>query len=114
MSNTSSPNFGTGEGLGTQHGRHQTSRQLRDHFELLGPRAARQNVVIVQHGAKRAGLVVDVPHGAVQTVIKPLAHLLKDVFGASSSAILVNGRGALILDVPRCCAVLKRKVMSAG
>jgi len=75
-------------------------RQLRDHFELLGPRAARQNVVIVQHGAKRAGLAVDVLHGAVQTVIKPLAHLLKDVPGVSSSAILVNGRVALILDVP--------------
>jgi len=74
--------------------------QLRDHFELPGPRPLRQNVVIVQHGAKRAGLAVDVLSGSAQTVIKPLAHLLGHVSGVSSSAILVSGRVALILDVP--------------
>lgn len=74
--------------------------QLRDHFELPGPRPLRQNVVIVQHGAKRAGLAVDVLSGSAQTVIKPLARLLRDVPGVSSSAILVSGRVALILDVP--------------
>jgi two-component system, chemotaxis family, sensor kinase CheA len=74
--------------------------QLRDHFELPGPRAARQNVVVVQHGEKRAGLAVDVLHGAAQTVIKPLAHLLNNVPGISSSAILVSGQVALVLDVP--------------
>jgi len=38
-------------------------------------------------------------HGATQTVIKPLAHLFKDVPGVSSSAILSSGQVALILDV---------------
>jgi len=74
--------------------------QLRDHFQLDGARGARQNVVVVQHDAKRAGLTVDTLHGATQTVIKPLAHLFKDVPGVSGSAILGNGRVALILDVP--------------
>src|SRR5258708_108293 len=74
--------------------------QLRDHFQLGGSRAARQNVVVVQHNAKRAGLVVDTLFGATQTVIKPLAHLFKDVSGVSGSAIMGNGRVALILDVP--------------
>lgn len=73
---------------------------LRDHFELPGPRPLRQNVVIVQHGARRAGLAVDVLSGSAQTVIKPLGYLLNDVPGISSSAILVSGRVALILDVP--------------
>jgi two-component system chemotaxis sensor kinase CheA len=74
--------------------------QLRDHFQLHGARGERQNVVVVQHDAKRAGLAVDVLFGATQTVIKPLAHLFKDVPGVSGSAILGNGRVALILDVP--------------
>jgi two-component system chemotaxis sensor kinase CheA len=73
--------------------------QLRDYFELPGARASRQNVVVVQHDAKRVGLVVDTLHGATQTVIKPLAHLFKDVPGVSSSAILGSGRVAFILDV---------------
>lgn len=73
--------------------------QLRDYFQLSGGRGARQNVVVVQHDNKRAGLVVDTLHGATQTVIKPLAHLFKDVPGVSSSAILSSGQVALILDV---------------
>jgi two-component system chemotaxis sensor kinase CheA len=75
-------------------------QQLQDYFQLPGARAPRQNVVVVQQGARRAGLVVDTLHGATQTVIKPLARLFKDVPGVSSSAILGNGRVALILDVP--------------
>ena len=74
--------------------------QLHDHFQLSGSRGTRQNVVVVQHESKRAGLAVDALYGASQTVIKPLAHLFKDVPGVSGSAILGNGRVALILDVP--------------
>jgi len=73
--------------------------QLRDYFQLPGARASRQNVVVVQQDEKRVGLVVDTLHGATQTVIKPLAHLFKDVPGVSSSAILGSGRVAFILDV---------------
>jgi two-component system chemotaxis sensor kinase CheA len=73
--------------------------QLRDHFELPGARASRQNVVVVQQDAKRVGLVVDMLYGSTQTVIKPLPHLFKDVPGVSSSAILGSGRVAFILDV---------------
>jgi two-component system chemotaxis sensor kinase CheA len=72
---------------------------LQDYFELPGARASRQNVVVVQHDTRRAGLVVDVLHGATQTVIKPLADLFKDVPGVSSSAILGSGQVAFVLDV---------------
>jgi len=73
---------------------------LRDHFDLPGERIGRQNIVVVQHGASRAGLAVDVLHGTTQTVIKPLPTVFKTIPGVSGSAILGNGRVALILDVP--------------
>jgi len=88
--------------------------QLRDHFQLSGARGSRQNVVVVQHEAKRAGLAVDTLYGASQTVIKPLAHLFKDVPGVSGSAILGNGRVALILDVPALLRSFELEAVDAG
>ncbi|HET9285253.1 MAG TPA: chemotaxis protein CheA [Candidatus Angelobacter sp.] len=73
---------------------------LKDHFGLPGERGARQSVVVVQHETSRAGLAVNELYGATQTVIKPLPAVFKDVPGVSGSAILGNGRVALILDVP--------------
>jgi two-component system, chemotaxis family, sensor kinase CheA len=73
---------------------------LKDHFGLPGERGARQSVVVVQHETSRAGLAVNELYGATQTVIKPLPAIFKDVPGVSGSAILGNGRVALILDVP--------------
>jgi two-component system, chemotaxis family, sensor kinase CheA len=73
---------------------------LKDHFGLPGGRGARQSVVVVQHETSRAGLAVNELYGATQTVIKPLPAIFKDVPGISGSAILGNGRVALILDVP--------------
>ena len=73
---------------------------LKDHFGVPGERGARQSVVVVQHETSRAGLAVNELYGATQTVIKPLPAVFKDVPGVSGSAILGNGRVALILDVP--------------
>jgi two-component system, chemotaxis family, sensor kinase CheA len=73
---------------------------LKDHFGLPGERGARQSVVVVQHETSRAGLAVNELYGATQTVIKPLPAIFKDVPGVSGSAILGNGRVALILDIP--------------
>ena len=73
---------------------------LKDHFGLSGERGGRQSVVVVQHETSRAGLAVNELYGATQTVIKPLPAVFKDVPGVSGSAILGNGRVALILDVP--------------
>ncbi len=58
---------------------------------------------MLQHESKRVGLAVDALYGASQTVIKPLAHLFKDVPGASGSTILDTGRVALTLAPPFCC-----------
>lgn len=88
--------------------------QLRDYFQLSGACASRQNVIVVQHDARRAGLVVDVLRGATQTIIKPLAHLFKDLPGVSSSAILGSGRVALILDVPALLRTFEAEGVGAG
>src|SRR5262249_26353343 len=73
---------------------------LKDHFGLAAGRGARQNEVGVQHETSRAGWAVNELYGATQTVIRPLPPVFKDVPGVSGSAILGNGRVALILDVP--------------
>ena len=72
---------------------------LKDHFGLPGERSGRQNIVVVQHDDAQMGLVVDVLHGATQTVIKPLPAIVKEVPGVSGSAILGSGKVALILDI---------------
>jgi len=74
--------------------------QLQSLFGLRGTAAKRQHVVVVQHNGFRAGLAVDVLHGASQTVIKHLGTLFQGLSGISGSAILGTGRVALILDVP--------------
>jgi two-component system chemotaxis sensor kinase CheA len=73
--------------------------RLRDHFGLEGARPPRENVVVVQHGAQTAGVVVDALHGESSTVIKPLGAMFKGIPGVAGSSILGNGRVALILDV---------------
>jgi two-component system chemotaxis sensor kinase CheA len=88
--------------------------QLQDHFQLPGARASRQNVVVVQQDGRRVGLVVNTLYGATQTVIKPLAHLFKDVPGVSSSAILGSGRVAFILDVSALLRSFEMEATQAG
>ena len=74
--------------------------RLRDLFGIRGNRSRRENVVVVQFGANKAGLVVDQLQGELQTVIKPLGRIFSHVKGVSGSTILGNGMVALILDVP--------------
>lgn len=72
--------------------------RLRALFQLQAPAAARENVVVVQYGGRRAGIVVDELLGGTETVMKPLGGLLRQVRGVSGSSILANGRVALVLD----------------
>jgi two-component system chemotaxis sensor kinase CheA len=61
--------------------------------------AARQNIVVVQAGQRRAGLVVDTLQGELQAVIKPLSRLFRGLRGVGGSTVLGSGDVALILDV---------------
>lgn len=74
--------------------------RLRDHFEVAGKGSRRENIVVVQYGGHKAGLVVDQLMGEFQTVIKPLGGMFSRVKGISGSTILGTGEVALILDVP--------------
>jgi two-component system, chemotaxis family, sensor kinase CheA len=60
----------------------------------------RENVVVVKHDDRLAGLRVDALFGQSQTVIKPLSKMFRGLPGIAGSTILGNGRVALILDVP--------------
>ncbi|WP_435627182.1 chemotaxis protein CheW [Candidatus Ferrigenium straubiae] len=74
--------------------------RLREHFEVEGEPARRENVVVVRYGEHKAGLVVDRLMGEFQTVIKPLGKVFNRVSGIGGFTILGSGEVALILDVP--------------
>lgn len=74
--------------------------RMRDLFAVSGQPPRRENVVVVQYGGNKAGLVVDQLLGEFQTVIKPLGKIFSHVRGISGSTILGNGEVALIIDVP--------------
>ncbi len=58
------------------------------------------NIVVVQYGDKKAGLLVEKLSGEIQTVIKPLGKIFGNLRGISGSSILGNGDVAMILDIP--------------
>jgi two-component system chemotaxis sensor kinase CheA len=74
----------------------------------LPPRAARRkNLVVIEYGQQRAGILVDALLGECQAVIKPLGRLFAHVKGLSGSTILGDGRVALILDIPHLMHYLR-------
>ncbi len=74
--------------------------RLRELFGTRDPAVRRESIVVVRHGAQRAGLVVDSLLGESQTVIKPLGKVFRKASCVTGSSILGNGEVALILDVP--------------
>jgi two-component system chemotaxis sensor kinase CheA len=73
---------------------------LRELFGIGGTPGARQNIVVIHYGGRKAGLVVDTLLGEFQTVIKPLGKMFNPVRCISGSSILGSGEVALILDIP--------------
>lgn len=74
--------------------------RLREQLAIEAPMPNRENVVVVQFGRQRAGLVVDRLLGELQTVIKPLGPVFRHLRVLAGSTILGSGEVALILDVP--------------
>lgn len=60
---------------------------------------SKQNLVIVQFGKQRAGILVDELFGEMQTVVKPLSPIFKSLKGVGGCSLLGNGNIAFILDV---------------
>jgi two-component system chemotaxis sensor kinase CheA len=83
--------------------------RLRDLFALGGSAPVRENVVVVEHAGRKAGLVVDTLRGRTQAVVKPLASLLRGSDAVAGTTLLGDGRVALILDVPALLRDLERR-----
>lgn len=88
-----------GEGVINLRGEPLPYLDMGEHFVCKGERPVRRSIVVVRNDSQLAGLVVDELRGETQTVIKPLAKVFEDLRWASGSAILGNGRVALILDI---------------
>jgi len=75
--------------------------RLREFFDIPDSehKGSRESLVVVRFGRTRAGLVVDQLFGELQTVIKPLGKVFKDLKGISGATVLGSGEIALILDV---------------
>ncbi|HEY4082889.1 MAG TPA: chemotaxis protein CheA [Burkholderiaceae bacterium] len=80
--------------------------RLREVFGIGGPAPRRESIVVIRHGAQRAGLVVDTLLGEFQTVIKPLGPVFAHLRAISGSTLLGSGEVALILDVTALLARL--------
>lgn len=85
--------------------------RIRRHFGLEQRQLRRENIVVVQIGGRKAGLVVDQLKGEFQAVIKPLGPLLDGLPGISGSTILGTGEVALMLDIP---ALINQASCEAG
>lgn len=91
--------------------------RLRRLFMLGGDAGQRENIVVVQYGGQKIGLVVDSLQGEFQTVIKPLGQLFAQLKGFGGFTILGSGDVALILDVPALfqkCASREGYLTSGG
>ena len=73
--------------------------RLGKFFNISREISRRQNIVVVNAGGTKVGLVVDRLLGEFQTVIKPLGKLFEHVQGIGGSTILGSGEVALIIDV---------------
>lgn len=72
---------------------------LAQRFNASRDASGRQSIVVLEHGTQRAGLEVDALVGEVQTVIKPLGPLFSSIKNVAGSAVMADGRVALVLDV---------------
>ncbi len=75
--------------------------RLRERFAIAGESPDIEQVVIADVEGSRVGFAVDRVVGELQTVIKSLGRVYRDVDGVSGSTILGDGTVALILDAPR-------------
>jgi len=74
--------------------------RLRELFRMGQAETDIEQVVLVEAGDKRVGIVVDEVIGDLQTVIKPLPKNFGETEGVAGATILGDGAVALILDVP--------------
>jgi two-component system chemotaxis sensor kinase CheA len=97
---TSARHHGSADGVLNVRGQAVPLLHLGALFGGTSAGARRENVVVVKHDDRLAGLAVDALLGQSQTVVKPLSKMFRGLSGIAGSTILGSGRVALILDVP--------------
>lgn len=85
--------------------------RLRDWFGEPGARPPIEQIAIATIDGIRFGFVVDGVIGQLQTVIKTLGKMYRDVRGLAGATILGNGTVALIVDVPTLMRVAQAESM---
>ena len=95
----------------TLHGEMLPYVRLRELFGLPRNGNARpsENVVVVHHGGRKVGLVVERLYGGMQAVIKPLGRLFEGIDGLAGSILLGGGEIALFLDIASLLANVDQK-----
>lgn len=71
---------------------------LRKVLQVTEPMPPVQHVVVFKHAGVGVCLIVDLLHGEIKTVIKPLGHLYRNVKFISGASILGDGSIALYLE----------------
>ncbi len=74
---------------------------LRKKFEIYSNQPEIEQVVIINNGGAKTGLLVDEIIGQHQTVIKSLGKYYKNVEVLSGATVMGNGTVALIIDIPK-------------
>jgi two-component system chemotaxis sensor kinase CheA len=77
---------------------------MRRMFELPPIERVRQNLLLVEYAQQPIGLLVDGFEGECQAVVKPMNTLFSRTQGFSGSALLGDGRIALVLDIAHLAA----------
>ncbi|MCK4516038.1 MAG: chemotaxis protein CheW, partial [Spirochaetaceae bacterium] len=78
---------------------------LREFLGHGGTPSETGHVVVIDAGGPGVGLLVDEVVGSLQTVIKNLGRMYRDLEGVSGATILGDGTVALILDVLKLAAI---------
>jgi two-component system chemotaxis sensor kinase CheA len=65
------------------------------------------NIVVVEMGGQRYGILVDEMHDVQEIVVKPLGRFIKSSPCFSGASVLGDGKVALILDIPGIASHLK-------
>lgn len=82
---------------------------IASHFKIPHSDTSRSNVIVIQYGGQRMGVIVDELLGELQTVIKPMGILFKELKYFSGSTILGSGEVALIMDIPVMLHMMESK-----
>lgn len=82
---------------------------ISEYFNIAQSDTSRSNVIVIQYGGQRMGIIVDELLGELQTVIKPMGRLFKGLKYFSGSTILGSGEVALIMDIPVMLTMMESK-----